>query len=71
MYVRYRYVDFVTQKGEKGFGWNLPSLWCGIIGSLGMSIVANFQKTNLRLVHFFGADMALGGGVLYTMFQVI
>lgn len=73
MYVRYRYVNFVAQMREnnsKGVGWNLASLWFGLIGSLGMSIVANFQKTNLRLVHFFGADMALGGGILYTMFQV-
>ncbi|KAF2888680.1 hypothetical protein ILUMI_17493, partial [Ignelater luminosus] len=49
--------------------WNRCSMWCAMIGCLGMSIVANFQKMNMRGVHFLGADMVLGGGVLYTIFQ--
>ncbi|KAF5308660.1 hypothetical protein FQR65_LT06121 [Abscondita terminalis] len=70
MYLRYRQVEIVSKIHDIDCSkLNYAAMWCAVIGCLGMSIVANFQKTNMRGVHFLGADMVLGGGVLYTILQ--
>ncbi|KAK4883291.1 hypothetical protein RN001_006610 [Aquatica leii] len=70
MYLRYRQVGLVSKLHDiECSKLNSSSMWCAMIGCLGLSIVANFQKTNMRGIHFLGADMVLGGGVLYTILQ--
>lgn len=71
LYLRYRQVEMLIQVQEIDCSkWNRISMWLAVIGCLGMSIVANFQKMNMRGIHFLGADMVLGGGVLYIIVQV-
>ncbi|KAK5650441.1 hypothetical protein RI129_001470 [Pyrocoelia pectoralis] len=70
MYLRYRQVDLIIQLHDIDCSKsNKIAMWFAGIGCLGMSIVANFQKMNMRGIHFLGADMVLGGGVVYTVVQ--
>ncbi|XP_031332635.1 DNA damage-regulated autophagy modulator protein 2-like [Photinus pyralis] len=70
MYLRYRQVELVSELHDTDCSkLNRTSMWLASIGCLGMSIVANFQKMNMRGIHFFGAVLVLGGGVLYTIYQ--
>ncbi|KAF8568396.1 hypothetical protein P879_02197 [Paragonimus westermani] len=44
--------------------------WCriaGIIGSLGLSIVGNFQQKSVEVVHVIGAVMAFIGSIAYIL----
>ncbi|KAK3759709.1 hypothetical protein RRG08_017607 [Elysia crispata] len=76
MYTRFRYVKLkinLTNDGE-GPKWlprvNLVSTIFGIIAAFGVSLVANFQdNSDLYLVHFIGAFLAFGLGVLYSILQ--
>lgn len=45
-------------------------LWIGIGSCLGISIVANFQETNVRIVHFVGAFICFACGTIYFWMQV-
>ena len=63
---------------------NVVSLWLGSLGALGVSLVANFQETqvvrwlqsplaslNIQVsVHFFGASLTFGLGTVYLWTQV-
>lgn len=42
----------------------------GLISSFGLSIVANFQETNVFIVHIIGAFMCFGAGTIYFWIQV-
>lgn len=50
---------------------NWISLWIGVTSCLGISIVANFQETNVRIVHLFGALLAFGLGTVYFCVQSV
>lgn len=50
---------------------NNISLVFGILASLGVLLVANFQETNVIIVHMIGAFLAFGMGAIYTWFQTI
>uniref|UniRef100_K1QLA5 DNA damage-regulated autophagy modulator protein 2 n=1 Tax=Magallana gigas TaxID=29159 RepID=K1QLA5_MAGGI len=41
----------------------------GGLSALGLSLVANFQETNLEGVHMTGAAMTIGCGILYMFSQ--
>ena len=62
------YKSHVKQKLLKRL--NTFSLLLGILGSLGVSIVANFQETSVVVVHFLGASLCFGLGALYLWIQV-
>merc|ERR1711874_540421 len=49
---------------------NTTSVWLGFLGALGVSVVGNFQETQVALVHFIGASMAFGLGTIYLWVQV-
>lgn len=75
IYIRYRQIEKlmyhhtalipVTSK------WNSLSVWIGIGSCLGCSIVANFQETNVRIIHFIGAFTCFGLGTVYFWFQAL
>ncbi|XP_064481051.1 DNA damage-regulated autophagy modulator protein 2-like isoform X2 [Ornithodoros turicata] len=74
VYVRYKqieqyYRDHLSQESPRVLRLNRISLWLGCVASLGVSIVGNFQETEVLTVHVFGAFLALGIGTLYTWVQ--
>lgn len=48
---------------------NRAALVLGLVAALGLSIVANFQETNLLTVHLIGALLCFGPGTLYIWLQ--
>lgn len=50
---------------------NRVSLWIGLVSAFGISIVGNFQETNVRVVHLFGALLCFGFGSVYFSLQTI
>ncbi|XP_051885804.1 DNA damage-regulated autophagy modulator protein 1 isoform X2 [Pristis pectinata] len=48
---------------------NTTALVFGLLGCLGMFIVANFQETAVRSVHDIGALLTFGMGTIYLIFQ--
>jgi hypothetical protein len=49
---------------------NKIGLWFGLLSSFGLSLVANFQETNVIYVHFAGALLCFGVGTIYFWVQV-
>ncbi|XP_022184874.2 DNA damage-regulated autophagy modulator protein 2 [Nilaparvata lugens] len=43
----------------------------GGFSCIGLAIVANFQVTNVRRVHYFGATTCLWGGTVYFIYQTV
>lgn len=72
VYVRYRQVreicdrnhldDSIRQK-------NQFSTWFGFIATFGVTVVGNFQETNLLVVHMLGAFLAFGLGTIWQCLQ--
>lgn len=50
---------------------NTVSVWIGFSSCLGCSIVANFQETNVRIIHFAGAFTCFGFGTVYFWIQAL
>ena len=48
---------------------NKKALYIGLASCYGISIVANFQETNVRIMHYVGAFTAFGMGTLYFCIQ--
>ncbi|KAF7639625.1 hypothetical protein Mgra_00000950 [Meloidogyne graminicola] len=48
---------------------NRFSLFSGLLGGLGMFIVANFQETAVVKVHLIGALLSFGSGCIYMLIQ--
>lgn len=48
---------------------NIRSFWVGMGSCLGVSMVGNFQETNVRPVHYAGAFLAFGLGTVYYWMQ--
>lgn len=72
-YVRYRQVRYICDNRdvEKDLrSLNKMSLWFGILSSFGISLVANFQETNIFSVHLIGAFLAFGLGAMYQYLSV-
>lgn len=49
---------------------NHKALWIGLGSCLGISIVGNFQETNVRIAHYVGAISCFGCGTIYFWMQV-
>uniref|UniRef100_U5ESK3 Putative conserved plasma membrane protein n=1 Tax=Corethrella appendiculata TaxID=1370023 RepID=U5ESK3_9DIPT len=75
IYIRYRQIDeysIIHSDVRRCVGRkNIIGLWIGITSCLGISIVANFQETNVRIVHFVGAFLCFGAGTIYFWLQAI
>lgn len=75
IYTRYRQIIHVTEHHEVLKDLigvlNKKSLWVGLASCYGISIVANFQETNVRPMHYVGAFTCFGMGTLYFWMQSI
>jgi len=72
-YIRYKQVaDFYVshEKQQLLKRLNTVSLVLGLLGSLGVSIVGNFQETSVVVAHFIGASLCFGLGTIYLWIQV-
>ncbi|XP_053212159.1 DNA damage-regulated autophagy modulator protein 2-like [Panonychus citri] len=74
IYLRYKqieqyYRDHLSLESPKIMSRNRWSLFVGVIACLGLSIVANFQETNLIIVHLIGAFTCFGCGMIYCWIQ--
>ncbi|XP_064635577.1 DNA damage-regulated autophagy modulator protein 2-like isoform X1 [Lineus longissimus] len=50
---------------------NKVSEYCGYLAGFGLSVVGNFQETNVIVVHIIGAIMAFGLGMVYAYLQSV
>uniref|UniRef100_F7G510 DNA damage regulated autophagy modulator 1 n=1 Tax=Monodelphis domestica TaxID=13616 RepID=F7G510_MONDO len=72
MYTRYKIVEKQNQTCYFGSPIvNLVSLVLGLVGCIGMGIVANFQELTVPVVHDGGALLAFVCGVIYTLLQSV
>uniref|UniRef100_A0A1A8G1K6 DNA-damage regulated autophagy modulator 2 n=1 Tax=Nothobranchius korthausae TaxID=1143690 RepID=A0A1A8G1K6_9TELE len=72
VYVRYKQVEALTGEDEACVQkLNLAGLVLGWTSSLGMCVVANFQKTTLFSMHLVGAVLTFGVGALYIVIQTV
>ncbi|CAC5401683.1 DRAM2 [Mytilus coruscus] len=70
MYVRYKLVSQISVGEDTKLAClNKAGLVLGILSALGLSMVANFQETNVEPVHVTGAALVLGVGVIYAFVQ--
>ncbi|XP_060248905.1 DNA damage-regulated autophagy modulator protein 2 isoform X2 [Meriones unguiculatus] len=71
MYVRYKQVHALNPDDTLIIKLNKAGLVLGILSCLGLSLVANFQKSTLLVAHICGAVLAFGMGSLYMFVQTI
>jgi len=75
IYIRYRQIIHVTDHHEVLKDLigvlNRRSLFIGLASCYGISIVANFQETNVRIMHYVGAFTCFGFGTIYFWCQSI
>ncbi|XP_037107771.1 DNA damage-regulated autophagy modulator protein 2b [Syngnathus acus] len=73
VYVRYKQVEALTSGADNGgvYRLNRCGLLLGLFSSLGLCVVANFQKTTLFWAHLLGAVLTLGVGALYILAQTL
>uniref|UniRef100_A0A8C8B741 DNA damage regulated autophagy modulator 1 n=1 Tax=Otus sunia TaxID=257818 RepID=A0A8C8B741_9STRI len=72
MYIRYLLIE--KQNESSHFvrsSCNMFSLCIGLMGCIGMGIVATFQELSVPSVHDIGALVAFGSGVVYITLQSI
>lgn len=74
VYVRYRHVLQLMSLHQELIiirNINKNALWTGYAASLGLSLVANFQETNVKIAHFTGACFCFGLGTVYFWMQAL
>lgn len=75
IYIRYRQIEKLTYHHSELItsirNWNNVGLYIGLGSCFGCSIVANFQETNVRWVHFAGAFTCFGLGTIYFWIQAL
>uniref|UniRef100_A0A182YEY7 CWH43-like N-terminal domain-containing protein n=1 Tax=Anopheles stephensi TaxID=30069 RepID=A0A182YEY7_ANOST len=73
IYVRYRQIQELSYRHSdvrQALGrCSDVAFWIGIGSCLGISIVGNFQETNVRIVHYVGAFLSFGLGTVYFWIQ--
>ncbi|KAF5308661.1 hypothetical protein FQR65_LT06122 [Abscondita terminalis] len=70
-YIRYRQIDFAikSRNVELQSRWNTFGLYVGYVVAFGISVVGNFQQTNVFAVHMLGALMSFGLVAIYFIIQ--
>ncbi|XP_071484234.1 DNA damage-regulated autophagy modulator protein 1-like [Diadema antillarum] len=71
IYIRYKQVELYTGHSYP-YSLHRVNKICLVLGTLaclGMSLVANFQETNVIAVHFFGAFILFATGAVYGFLQ--
>lgn len=75
IYVRYRQIEQLIYHHpdlmQTSARMNKTAMWLGIGSCLGCSIVANFQETNVRYMHYVGALNCFGLGTAYFWLQAL
>ncbi|KAM8979046.1 DNA damage-regulated autophagy modulator protein 1 isoform 2-T3 [Sarcophilus harrisii] len=72
MYTRYKIVEKQNQTSYFSSPIiNLVALVLGLVGCIGMGIVANFQELTVPVVHDGGALLAFVCGVMYILLQSV
>ncbi|XP_036369164.1 DNA damage-regulated autophagy modulator protein 1 isoform X1 [Octopus sinensis] len=72
LYIRFKLIQsLVNVDNSRIHVVNKVSFGLGIIAALGMSLVGNFQESNVLVVHVIGAFMVFGIGSVYEIFQTI
>ena len=75
VYARFRQIQLVTElypaTHQLCNKLNSRALWIGLGSCMGVCIVANFQETNVRIVHYFGALCTFGLGSVYFWIQAV
>lgn len=71
IYVRYKQVHALNPEDNRIIRLNKAGLVIGFLSCLGLSVVANFQKTTIIIVHICGSVTAFGMGSLYILVQTI
>lgn len=72
MYVRYKQLHALMDVNDTCLNrLNLFGFVLGCGSSLGMCVVANFQKTTLFAMHLVGAMLTFGVGALYILVQTL
>lgn len=71
IYVRYKLVEVLgdTVEDAKLRRLNKVGLFLGVLTAFGLSLVANFQETNVEPVHLTGAALVFCVGVVYAIIQ--
>lgn len=73
IYVRYRQIQEICYRHSdvrQALGrCSGTAFWIGIGSCLGISIVGNFQETNVRIAHYVGAFLSFGLGTVYFWMQ--
>lgn len=74
IYIRYRQLLLLCERfqsfNDRAKGHIIISYYIGLGSCLGISLVGNFQETNVRVVHYIGAFLCFGLGTIYFWFQV-
>lgn len=75
VYIRFKQIAWLQEEHRElipnTHRLNGIALWIGMTSCLGISIVANFQETNVRVVHLFGALLCFGFGSVYLSIQTM
>ncbi|XP_025939742.1 DNA damage-regulated autophagy modulator protein 1 [Apteryx mantelli] len=72
MYIRYLIIEKQNESSHFiSSSFNILSLSIGLMGCVGMGIVATFQELSVPSVHDIGALVAFGSGVVYITLQSI
>ncbi|XP_029803984.1 DNA damage-regulated autophagy modulator protein 2 isoform X2 [Suricata suricatta] len=71
IYVRYKQVHALNPEESRIIRINKAGLALGLLSCFGLSIVANFQKTDFFAVHICGAVLTFGMGSLYMLVQTV
>ncbi|XP_046434432.1 DNA damage-regulated autophagy modulator protein 2 isoform X1 [Neodiprion pinetum] len=73
IYIRYSHTKELSSSYQFNASlpkWNRAALILGLLTCLGLSMVANFQETNVIVVHLIGALVCFGCGTAYFWTQV-
>ncbi|KAL3990386.1 Frag1/DRAM/Sfk1 family protein [Acanthocheilonema viteae] len=75
-YLRHRqliefYWHHLNQKDGNWRNYCTIYLWFGYFSAFGVSLIGNFQEMNFILVHYIGALLTFGCGLIYTWAQTI
>ncbi|WAR01319.1 T15BA-like protein [Mya arenaria] len=74
IYIRYRQIQHFYEEPQCPKGMkrlNTTAYVIGILTVIGVSVVGNFQETNVRVVHLLGASLAFVVGFVYFLLQTV
>lgn len=74
VYIKYVEVESLTKataaENRVSRTFNKATLCVGLTSCVGLDIVANFQESNVIVVHMLGAFLCFAAGTVYFILQV-